>query len=97
MANKREIKKDVEYLVSEVISDCYAYLYINGDKNRDKVIDIISNVVEKRNELIKKINNPSKEFNAKQIKEHYKTVQTDLITCVDDSFTKLSQLTSKKK
>lgn len=96
MANKREIKKDVDFLVGEVISDCYTYLLIHGEKNRDKVIDIIGSVVEKRNELIARINNPDKAFNSKQVKAHYKAVNTDLLAALDDSFSKLSKLSSKK-
>ncbi len=97
MAKKREIKKDVDFLVSEVVSDCYAYMYINGEKNKEKVLDIISNMIEKRNQLFERINNPSKEFDSKQIKSHYKAIQTDLLAAADESFTKLSELSSKKK
>lgn len=97
MAKKREIKKDIEYLVSEVVSDCYAYLYINGDKNRDKVIDIISKAVDKRNEMIQRINNPSKEHNSKQLKAYYKTIYNEMLESVDAAFTELSKLSAKKK
>ena len=96
MANKREIKKDVDYLIGEVISDCYTYLIIHGDKNRDKVIEIISEIIEKRNELIGRVNNPDKKFDSKQIKSHFKAINVDLLTAIDVSFTKLSKLSSKK-
>jgi hypothetical protein len=96
MANKREIKKDVDFLVGEVISDCYTYLLIHGDKNRDKVIEIIGALVEKRNDLISRVNNPDKKFDSKQIKSHYKAINVDLLAAVDESFTKLSKLSSKK-
>jgi hypothetical protein len=96
MANKREIKKDVDYLVGEVISDCYTYLIIHGDKNRDKVIDIIGGIVEKRNELIGRVNNPDKKSDTKQVKAHYKAINVDLLAAIDESFTKLSKLSSKK-
>jgi hypothetical protein len=52
MANKRNLKKDVDFLVSEVVSDCYTFMLINGDKNRDKALSIIEGMLEKRNELI---------------------------------------------
>lgn len=96
MANKREIKKDVDYLVGEVISDCYTYLLIHGDKNRDKVVEIIGSIVDTRNSLFTKINNPSKELDAKQIKAHYKAINAELLASIDESFTKLSKLSAKK-
>ena len=95
MANKREIKKDVDYLVGEVISDCYTYLMINGEKNRDNVIEIIGGIVEKRNDLIGRVNH-DRNMDSKQIKSHYKAINVDLLAAVDNSFSKLSQLSAKK-
>jgi hypothetical protein len=96
MANKREIKKDVDFLVSEVISDCYTYLMIHGEKNRDKVIEIIGSIVETRNELIARVNNHDKSFDSKQIRAHYKAINADLLAAIDGSFSKLSKLSAKK-
>ncbi len=96
MANKREIKKDVDFLVGEVISDCYTFLLINGEKNRDNVIEIIGSIVEKRNDLINRVNNQDKTFDTKQVKAHYKAINNDLLAAIDESFTKLSKLSAKK-
>lgn len=96
MANKRDIKKDVDFLVGEVISDCYTYLLIHGDKNREKVVEIIESIVNKRNDLISRVNNPDKSFDSKQVKAHYKAINVELLTAIDDSFSKLSKLSAKK-
>lgn len=93
MANKRNLKKDVDFLVSEVVSDCYTFMLINGDKNRDKALSIIEGMLEKRNELITRINNPENKEDSKAIKAHYKAIQQDLMIAVDDCFTKLSEIT----
>lgn len=96
MANKREIKKDVDFLVGEVISDCYTYLLINGEKNRDSVIEIISEIVDTRNDLISRVNNQDKSLDTKQVKAHYKAINADLLGAIDQSFSKLSKLSAKK-
>ena len=96
MANKRDIKKDVDFLVGEVISDCYTYLLIHGDKNREKVVEIIESIVNKRNDFISRVNNPDKNFDSKQIKAHYKAINVDLLTAIDESFSNLSKLSAKK-
>lgn len=93
MASIRNIKKDIDYLVSEVISDCYTYLYLHGDKNREKVTGIIEEVVNKRNDFIQKASNPGKELDRKQTRKHFKTLYSDLFSMVDNSFTQLSELT----
>ena len=96
MANKREIKKDVDYLIGEVISDCYTYLLIHGDKNRDKVVEIIEAVIAKRNDFISRVNNSDKTFDTKQVKAHFKSINEDLLVAINDSFTSLSELSAKK-
>ena len=93
MANKKNLKKDVDFLVSEVVSDCYTFMLINGDKNHDKALAIIETMLEKRNELITRINNPENKHDAKAVKAHYKAIQEDLMVAVDDCFTKLSEIT----
>ncbi|MGE0079486.1 MAG: hypothetical protein AB7S48_16615 [Bacteroidales bacterium] len=93
MANKRNLKKDVDFLVSEVVSDCYTYMLLNGEKNRDKALSIIESMLEKRNEFVTRINNPENKADAKAIKAHYKAIQQDLMVAVDDCFTKLSEIT----
>ena len=96
MANKREIKKDVDYLIGEVISDCYTYLLIHGEKNRDKVVEIIGAIIEKRNDFISRVNNSDKNFDTKQVKAHFKAINEDLLVTINDSFTSLSDLSAKK-
>jgi hypothetical protein len=92
MASLREVKKDIDYLVNEVISDCYTFLYIHGDKEKEQVIQIIEHVVEKRNEFFNRANNPAKGIDGKQVKKHYKQIYNDLLQTADDSFSKLSGL-----
>lgn len=93
MASIRNVKKDIDYLVSEVISDCYTFMYLHGDKHKDKVVDIVEEVVNKRNEFFVRVNNPGKDSDRKQKREHYKSIYGDLLSTVDDSFSKLSELT----
>ncbi|MBN1989453.1 MAG: hypothetical protein JW783_08665 [Bacteroidales bacterium] len=93
MAKKRELKKDIDFLVNEVISDCYTYLYLNGNKKQDQVITLMNEVVEKRNELIHRVNHSDKKADRKQNREYFRTVFNDLLSMVDLSFSKLSDLT----
>ncbi len=88
MANLRVIKKDIDYLVSEVVSDCWAYLYINPNKKDEEVINIINDAVQLRNELFQRVNNPNKE----KVKAHYKAINQDLLSGIDTLFQKISDL-----
>jgi hypothetical protein len=93
MASIRNVKKDIDYLVSEVISDCYTFLYIHGDKNKEQVNGIIEDVVSKRNDFIHRVNNPEKQLDRKQKHQHFKAIYNDLLVTVDKSFSNLSDLT----
>ncbi len=89
MASLRVIKKDIDYLVSEVVSDCWTFLYINPDKKAEDVVDIINDAVKLRNELFERVNNPVKE----NVKSHYKAINQDLLNGVDSLFQRISGLT----
>jgi hypothetical protein len=97
MASVRELKKDIDYLVFEVISDCFTYSNIHSDNKSDELSTLISDAVEFRNDLIARVNNPDGKDNPKIVKAYYKSVEKDLLTGVDKLFERLSALSSKKK
>lgn len=91
MASRRKLKKDIDFLSFEVISDCYNYIYLHPGKGV-QVMDIIKETVANRNELIARVNHPDGKDNPKIVKAHYKAVFKDLMVYTDASFTKLSEL-----
>lgn len=97
MASIRELKKDIDFLVFEVISDCFAYSSIHPDNKSDELSAIISDAVNFRNDLIARVNNPDGKDNPKILKAYYKTLEKDLLTGVDKLFDRLSALSTKKK
>lgn len=97
MASIRNLKKDIDYLIFEVLSDCFAYSEVHPDNKSDELSAIISDAVNMRNDLIARINNPDGKDNPKILKAFYKSVEKDLLTGVDKLFDRLSSLSSKKK
>ncbi len=97
MASIRELKKDIDFLVFEVISDCFAYSSIHPDNKSDELSAIITDAVNFRNDLIARVNNPDGKDNPKILKAFYKTLEKDLLTGVDKLFDRLSALSLKKK
>jgi hypothetical protein len=96
MASVRELKKDIDYLVFEVISDCFVFSNVHPDNKPDELSAIISDAVNFRNDLIARVNNPDGKDNPKILKAYYKTLEKDLMTGVDKLFTRLSDLSTKK-
>jgi hypothetical protein len=97
MASVRELKKDIDFLVFEVISDCFVYSNLHPDNKSDELTTLISDAVELRNDLIARVNNPDGKDNPKIVKAYYKSVAKDLMLGVDKLFERLSAISAKKK
>ena len=89
MASIRGIKNEIDYLVSEVISDGYMALYFNVEK-RDAIVSVIEEAVAMRNNLYEKVNNPADKQNKSMVRKHYAQIRRDMISGTDDLFRKLS-------
>jgi len=97
MASVRNLKKDIDYLVYEVISDCFVFQSLHSGEKSDELTSIINDAVDLRNDLIARVNNPDGKDNAKILKAYYQAVRKDLTVGVDKLFTRLSALSSTKK
>ena len=84
MASIRGIKNEIDYLVSEVISDGYMALYFNVEK-RDAIVSVIEEAVAMRNNLYEKVNKSL-------VRKHYAQIRRDMISGTDDLFRKLSDI-----
>ena len=91
MASIRGIKNEIDYLVSEVISDGYMALYFNVEK-RDAIVSVIEEAVAMRNNLYEKVNNPADKQNKSLVRKHYAQIRRDMISGTDDLFRKLSYI-----
>jgi hypothetical protein len=95
MASVRELKKDIDFLIYEVISDCFVFSGLHPDTKADELSAIISDAIDFRNDLIARVNNPDGKDNPKIIKAYYKLLEKDLLTGVDKLFNRLSEMTKK--
>ncbi len=91
MASIRNLKKDVDFLIDEVIWDCILYTQFNKSKNIDEVEKILTQAVDLRNGLYDRINHPAIE-SPKQTKAYYKNIMKDLLTGMDGLFQQISKL-----
>ena len=89
MANLRVFKKDVIFLINEEISDCWVYMYMNGEKNLDEAKKIVADAVELGDNIFEQINHYPKD----DAKKHFKALNQKLLEGVDALFVRLSALT----
>jgi hypothetical protein len=97
MASVRQLKKDIDNQVFELISDCLLYIGLHPDKKYDEIAGIIEEAVGLRNDLIARVNNPDGKDDPKIVRKHYQAVLTDLNSGIDKLCGDLSSLSAKKK
>lgn len=76
MANKRDLKKDINYVLGDIIEAVYVWEYSNTDKDTKKSEAIIDEAIATFDELIVKVNDRSVEDK----KAHFKAINSELET-----------------
>jgi hypothetical protein len=74
MANKRDLKKDINYVFGDIIEAVYYWELENSDKPTKESEAIIDEAIASFDELIGRVNDRSIEDK----KAHFKSINTDL-------------------
>lgn len=74
MANVRDLKKDINYVLGDIIEAVYMWEYENTDKDTKKSDAIIDEAIETFDTLIAKVNAK----NVENVKAHFKSINTEL-------------------
>ena len=95
MANIRDLKKDINWITEEVITDCLIYTDVKPDNDRQPVAELIHKIVDKRNELIERVNAHGKFASKSEKKAEFKSIAQDLLKTADECLEELSKLAAK--
>jgi len=74
MANKRDLKKDINYVLGDIIEAVYIWEYANTDKDTKESEAIIDEAIVTFDDLIAKVN--AKDVENKKV--HFKAIQQEL-------------------
>jgi hypothetical protein len=74
MANKRDLKKDINYVLGDIIEAVYVWELTNPDKDTKKSEKIIDDAIETFDVLIVKVN----DRNVDNKKQHFKAINAEL-------------------
>jgi hypothetical protein len=89
MANIRDLKKDINFVLGDIIEAVYVWEYSNTDKDTKKSEAIIDEAIETFDGLIARVNDRS----AENKKPHFKAINGDLETKGLALIEKLNKLT----
>ncbi len=74
MANVRDLKKDINYVLGDIIEAVYIWELTNADKDNKKAEALIDEAITTFDDLITKVNQKDVENK----KKHFKTVNVEL-------------------
>ena len=78
MASIKNLKKDLNYIFSDLIEECYVWQQENADK-KEKAEAVIDNAITSFDTLVEKINDKTD-----NVKEHFKSILSELEEKVND-------------
>ena len=90
MASIRNLKKDIDLIMSLALSDCFYVLEYNEKIDEKAVYEIAGEIVTKHRELRLRAIHPDGKDNPKMVKEYYKKLVQDMLEGADKALEKLS-------
>ena len=78
MANRRDIKRNINNVLGDVIEECYSEMLNNPAKNENEINAIIDDAADLANDLMFRVNNAQEITKGKSVKTHFTKISEDL-------------------
>ncbi|HBB92227.1 MAG: hypothetical protein A2X22_06665 [Bacteroidetes bacterium GWF2_49_14] len=91
MASRRNLKKDIDYLITDLIIDCYGCMEEHSEKDFSQYEQIINDAIILKEDLIERINQFSPGTSGGS-KSYFLNLKRDLILGVTQAYDKLKSL-----
>ncbi|MCD6354442.1 MAG: hypothetical protein J7L95_02735 [Prolixibacteraceae bacterium] len=95
MASVKNLKKDIDLLMSLALSDCLYVLEYNTKVDEKEVTKIAREIIQKHRTLRLAANHPDGKDNPKLIKQFYNGLVAGMLKSIDNSLEKLSAAVKK--
>jgi len=90
MASVKDLKKDIDLLMSLVLNDCFSVLEYNSKVDNDAVLKIAGDVIQKHRELRLRANHPDGKDNPKLVRKYFNDLISDALKEADAALERLS-------
>lgn len=95
MTTRRRLKKEIDYVVSDLVIDCMTYANLYQKPNDKETLQIVEDTMELRNKLRNMANHPEQRNNNDSAKAYYDSISQTLIEGIDKGYAKLGKLVNK--
>ncbi len=96
MASIRQLKKDIDYLVSQVVIDCFLYNKTVEGANTEVSYQIMEEILGLGGQLRRRVNSTREITDPKALKNHFRSIGQDLLAGCDSAYDKLKKLMEKQ-
>nr|WP_319401534.1 hypothetical protein [uncultured Carboxylicivirga sp.] len=79
MASVKELKKDVNFLATELLTEAYVKQLLIEDVDQEKIAQVMVDAMTYRNDLISRANHPDAKDNPKMVKAYYTKLRKDMM------------------
>lgn len=90
MASIKDLKKDIDLLMSLVLNDCFYVIEYNDKVDSEAIMKIAGDVIMKHRELRIRVNHPDGKENPKLVKKYFNELASEMLSYADESLEKLS-------
>ena len=90
MASVKELKKDIDLVMSLALSDCFYVLEYNSKVDDKAVMKIAGGIIQKHREFRIRINHVDGKDNPKLVKKFYNSLVSDVLAEADAALENLS-------
>ena len=88
--NLRDIKKDIDYVLSAFIEDCSLVAAVNSKVSEEKASELLDKAIDLYNELRDKVNKPEG-----AAKSYFNALRKEVLERTDALYTELSEAVQK--
>jgi hypothetical protein len=90
MASKKNLKKDIDYLITDVIMDCYACIEEHPEKDFSSYEEIINEMIMMKEDLVERINHYDEGVHGNS-RKYFLGIRKDLISSIAEASDKLTK------
>jgi len=88
MASRKDLKKDIDYLITDLILDCYDCMQEHPEKDFSLYEQVINDAMMLKDDLINRINHFDPESSGNS-KPYFLNLKKDLIVSITQAYEKL--------
>jgi hypothetical protein len=91
MASRKDLKKDIDYFVFDLVSDCYERMDENPDQDFSGYEQIINDIIDLQDNLLARINQYDSGKDSKS-RKYFKEIKNDLAEGLKKGYEALESL-----